>query len=385
MKINKLLVQIILGFITAFVISKLFFSEKRKFDELALGTETVTYMAKNNNQDNIHLTKIDNSEELDFLNTFKKSGNKKVVLFLGNSQTHSINQMKVGQVNFIRLLDDRHFNSDYKVGCHSMPNAGLQEFYLSYMYWKRKLNIKVLVIPLFFDDLREDGIRDVFFTNLINERFLISDSLSYIGKKINTNLKSYWSSKKDIKQSEDLVEKKDNQALKETVQEDVENYLNLFLEKNSKTWNNRENVRGDFFVWLYQLRNTVLGINASTVRKMIPQRYNDNLEALQLLLDDCKKNDVKVILYIPPIRSDVPIPYETKLYTEFKNDIKKICEKEKGKFFYSDFDTIIPGKYWGFKEATNLLEKRELDYMHFQFKGHQILADSLFNHLNLIK
>jgi hypothetical protein len=266
-----------------------------------------------------------------------------------------------------------------------MPNAGLQEFYLSYMYWKKKLKIKVLVIPLFFDDLREEGIRDLFFTNLITDRFLISDSLSHIGKKINANLKKSWSSNKEIKPVSDVVEKKDNQALKETVQEDVENYFNVFLEKNSKAWNNRENIRGDFFVWLYQLRNTVLGINASTLRKMIPQRYDDNLDALKLILADCKKNDVKVFLYIPPIRSDVPIPYEKMMYVNFKSHVNEICKKEKGIFFYADFDTIIPGKYWGFKGATNLLEKREMDYMHFQFRGHQILADSLFNHLISIK
>ncbi len=384
MKLNKLLVQIILGFITALVIVQLLFSEKRKFDELALGTETVTYMAKDISGSNIHLTHIDKAEEGVFVNDYNTRGNKNVTLFLGNSQTHSINQMKNGEVNFIRILHDTLINSNSEILCHSMPNAGMQEFYLSYMYWKKKLNIKVLVIPLFFDDLREDGIRDVFFTNLINDRFLLSDSLSHIGKKINTNLKSYWSSKKEVKLTNSSVEKNDNQALRETVQEDVENNLNLFLEKNSKSWNNRENVRGDFFVWLYQFRNTILGINASTIRKMIPQRYKDNLEALELILNDCKKNDIKVLLYIPPIRSDVPIPYEKKLYSNFKNKIKEICKKEKSKLFYADFDTIIPGRYWGFKGATNLLEKREMDYMHFQFKGHQILADSLFNHLKLI-
>ena len=47
-----------------------------------------------------------------------------------------------------------------------------------------------MAIPLFFDDLREDGIRDVFFPKLINNRFLVSDSSSYIGKKINANLKN---------------------------------------------------------------------------------------------------------------------------------------------------------------------------------------------------
>lgn len=385
MKINKLLVQLILGFIGAFLIVNWFFSEKQKFDELALGTETVTYTARNFKNENIHISKIDRFEESSFISSYQKAINKNSILFLGNSQTHSINQMKQGQVNYIRLLSDSDINNKLNVVCHSMPNAGLQEFYLSYMYWKDKIKIKTLVIPLFFDDLREDGIRDVFFPNLIKNRFLIKDSLSYIGNKLNANLKSYWSSNTKENKSAEELENKDISALKETVQEDVENKINIFLQKNCKSWSYRENVRGDFFVWIYQLRNTVLGIKANTVRKMIPQRYKDNMEALDLILSDCKKNNIKVLLYIPPIRSDVPIPYDRKAYNFFKKQVQKKCVNEKNIFFYCDLDTIIPGKYWGYKESTNLLEKREVDYMHFQFEGHKILADSLHNQLKFIQ
>ena len=49
--------------------------------------------------------------------------------------------------------------------------------------------------------------------------------------------------------------------------------------------------------------------------------------------------------------------------------------------FYN-FEKIVPGELWGYKGSTNLLEKREVDYMHFQYKGHQILADSLIKYLN---
>jgi lysophospholipase L1-like esterase len=117
---------------------------------------------------------------------------------------------------------------------------------------------------------------------------------------------------------------------------------------------------------------------------MIPQRYEDNMAALQLILEECKKNNINVLLYIPPIRSDIPLPYQNDLYHSFKSSVKEICMKEKGLFYFADFDTIIPGNLWGYKEATNLTEKREADYMHFQFKGHQILADSLYNHLKLL-
>jgi hypothetical protein len=45
----------------------------------------------------------------------------------------------------------------------------------------------------------------------------------------------------------------------------------------------------------------------------------------------------------------------------------------------------MTGYLWGYKASTNLLDKREVDYMHFKYKGHQILADSIYKHLSFIK
>lgn len=385
MRSNRVLLQIIFGFIIAIAIIQIWFSGNTKFDELALGTETTTYYAKNISNEPIHISRIDNNEEPGFLQSYINSGKPKTIFFLGNSQTHSINQINKNQSNFIQILNDTLFKSDKKVYCQSLPNANLQEFLLSYLYWSDKINIETLVVPLFFDDLREDGIRDVFYPNLIRDRYLILDSSSEIAYKINKNLRSYWTQSLDIIDTVNKQVNKNNIALKETVQEGVENKLNTYFETNVKSWNNRENVRGDFFVWLYQLRNTILRIRASTVRKMIPQKYTDNMEALNLLLNECKQNDVKVLLYIPPIRNDVPLPYQLDLYKQFKMDIKKICETEKNKFFFADFDNIIPGYLWGYKASTNLLDKREVDYMHFKYKAHQILADSIYKHLSFIK
>lgn len=293
-----------------------------------------------------------------------------MIFFLGNSQTHSINQKKRNDINVIELLHDSLNSSNVEVLCHSFPNASMQEFYLSFKYWQRKLPIKTLVIPVFFDDFREDGIRDVFFEKLVNSKFVLDDNSNLVNQKINTNLKSFWGSKVNLDTAE---------TSKSTIQERVEKSINNYLENNIVTWNQRENVRGDFFVWIYKLRNTIFGIKAQSIRKMIPLRFEYNMDALKLILADGKNNKIKVILYIPPIRNDVILPYEKADYQKFKGEILNLnsvnCK-------VLDFDDIVPGKFWGFKEATNLLEQREVDYMHFQFKGHQILADSLYQHIN---
>jgi lysophospholipase L1-like esterase len=203
----------------------------------------------------------------------------------------------------------------------------------------------------------------------VESKFLLDDDSNLVNHKINTNLKSYWGSKVILDTAE---------TRKATIQERVENLINNYLANNIVTWNQRENVKGDFFVWIYKLRNSIFGIKAQTIRKMIPQKYEYNMEALKLTLADAINNNVKVILYILPIRKDVNLPYEKADYQKFKEYVMNLKSRN---CTVLDFDDIIPGKLWGYKEATNFLEKREVDYMHFQFKGHQILADSLFQYI----
>ena len=140
---------------------------------------------------------------------------------------------------------------------------------------------------------------------------------------------------------------------------------------------NRPNVRGDFFNWLYRLRNTVFRIKASTIRKMIPQRYELNMQALKLLVEDCVSERKKSILYIPPIRSDATLPYDENDYNNFKKQVKELSEKMGPLVYFRNYEGIVPAELWGYKAATNLQSDREIDYMHFQYRGHQIMADSL--------
>ena len=83
---------------------------------------------------------------------------------------------------------------------------------------------------------------------------------------------------------------------------------------------------------------------------------------------------------IPPIRNDVKIPYDSNEYIDFKNEVKNIAQ-----FYNTNFvnlENIVPGEYWGLKTSTNIGQHIELDFMHFMFEGHKILAETLLNHIN---
>ena len=160
-------------------------------------------------------------------------------------------------------------------------------------------------------------------------------------------------------------------------QEITEEFLNTKLSEFSKVWDNRDNLRVKFLQNLRKLRNFIFNINAQSTRKTIPQRYEDNILALKQIIQSSKNNNIKLFLYIPPLRNDVKIPYDINEYNNFKKDMHTLARNEELLLF--DFESIIPPEYWGFKNFSSF---KELDFMHFRQKGHNILSDKLYQKLS---
>jgi hypothetical protein len=354
--------------VSALLLSLLFIyllnHRQENFADQALGEETSRYLALKGKQP-IHAVELDSSLLNDILRAIDTLYN--TTLFLGNSQTHSINQMNPGEVNYIEILSKRVKSN---ILCQSIPNANLQEFLLLYNFWKDKTKITRLVVPVFMDDLREDGIRPFFINYLLQSKYLISDSSSCC-KQINNEL---------FELSKKAADATGTQSEYLTLQDKTEAKINQFLYENSGAWGQRENLRGNLFVFLYELRNMVFHINASTKRKMIPVRYASNLNALRQILFDSKQRNIQTLIYIPPIRHDTDIPYDSSEYFQFKIEIENLANQFRADF--KNFEDIVPGPLWGYKASTNASGKKELDFMHFKAKGHQILADSLYKLIN---
>jgi hypothetical protein len=168
-------------------------------------------------------------------------------------------------------------------------------------------------------------------------------------------------------------------ALEDTVQEQSEKYLNDELEEIWNIWEKRPELRGSFLGNLYLFRNWLFRINPSSIRKMIPGRYIMNMQALKAILQSANEQKIKVLIYIPPLRDDVKIPYDLEQYSNFKAEVQSIV-KEYGVRF-SNLENLVPAKYWGTKDTTTLGGGQELDFMHFQAGGHRLLADALYEEL----
>lgn len=359
---NHLIILVVSAILAGFIL-RFSFSGERDFEDAALGTLTVSYEAKDALGRDIHTTKQGEAEIRDMLAVAKSSNRK--VLVLGNSQTHSINQKLEGQVVYPELLHT--LDSSTAVLTNSLPNANLQEFYAILSWWLRQANFDQLIVPVFMDDLREDGLRKDFLGALGRGSFQLK-GIDPFHEGLNEQLRGM-----QIASSPNAEE---NELDDETPQDYVERELNVWLSEHSETWSNRPNARGDFFLALYRWRNQLFNISATTKRKMIPARKEKNMKALNNILELTASEEIPTLIYIPPIRTDVEVPYDLKEYEAFKSEVDDAVAAH-AHVRFKNWEGIVPGKLWGLKASTTGDDEQELDFMHFQFKGHQILADSL--------
>ena len=367
-QVSRPLIQLIGALLVAYFLFDILNPNKISFENLALGTETSMNQAKDKNGKLIHYLRLD-SQELLSLESLTKSSLDSIILFLGNSQTHSINQMKPNDRNYVELINEYlSEKQQYSVIAFSFPNANLQEFYLAFDYiLSRNYPLQKLIFPIFMDDLRESGIRDLFFTELVKNNYQMMDT-TCISNEINKTLSVNWKRGSNENQIE------------LTMQEKSEKWLNQYLVNKLPIWGQRETMRGTLMNWLYMLRNTIFGIRPSSVRHMISEPYQKNLEALNAILHLAKNKGVSVYFYIPPIRSDVGLPYDQSELSKFNKDVNALATLNSANI--KDFSGIVPGKFWGYKEPTNFIDSIEVDFMHFQFQGHRILADSLIQFIS---
>ncbi len=254
----------------------------------------------------------------------------------------------------------------------SQPNANLQEHFLTYVYLNQKQQLSHLILPVVFDDFREDGIRPELLSFSEDPETYKKLAQSPAGKKI-------------IKEKEFAANrnKTDTAGLNGTIQDHAEKYLNDWFDKNLVFWQARPDARGTLFNYLYLTRNTILGITPSSKRKIIRGRYQDNINALKAILELAKDNSTQVLVYIAPLRNDVEIPYIKSEYENFKQEVQTLVKENDAKF--SDFENLVPAELWGSKGSTTLGEQSEIDFMHFQSGGHALLANEVVKQLMNIK
>ena len=332
------------------------------FEDLALGLETHPFYARFDGHP-VHCKDLTDVESC--LSARRESGIEDVVLWLGNSQLHAVNQLKAGETSAADRLHRWLRTADRYLMVLSQPNANLQEHYLLLEYLSSRDPVKTLILPLVFDDMREDGIRPSLSGMVADPLVFDRLSITSTGRAL-----------RQSHENRDLGSN-DMSALRDTPQEIVEKHLNDALADYWTVWRERPWFRGQIYNGLYLFRNTIFGIKASSIRKVIPGRYAMNRQALKDMLDVAASYGIFVYAYIAPLRNDVTPPYDPSEYALFKKDMSALLNKPGAAFL--DLENLVPGSFWGQKEATTLGGQPEVDFMHFQAPGHALLAQALWD------
>lgn len=289
------------------------------------------------------------------------SGREKKVIWLGNSQLHTINQYQNGQhlAPYWVRETARQRDCFWPYGL-SLPNANFQEYFALTAYSLTAMRVDAAVLSLVFDDLREDGLRPGFSVLMADgmRKMLEADE---VGRDIVARYD------KDQAQSRGNAE--ENQGLNGFVQKRFEDSLTDGLGKIIPGWADRPNLRAHLLTDLYYLRNYVLHIQATTARKQIPARYARNMAALEASLRHLRDQRIPIVLYIAPIRQDATLPYDLAEYTLWKSVVTELAFRYGAQFM--NLETEVPAGLWG------SYHKADLDFMHFQGEGHRLLATAV--------
>lgn len=293
---------------------------------------------------------------------WRKRGARPAALWLGNSQLHGVNQAKPWHKSAPGVLFARLDARGVDLLAFSPPNASAEEHLLAFEYMRKDLALKYLIVSVCFDDFRVGEIRDSLLPTLADARCRAALAATEAGRALLQRNPSAGD-----------AGGKDFAGVARTTQEHSELFLNETLDEYSALWRARPQARGQVFLALYRIRNTAFGITAQTQRRMLRPAYLRNTSAVAAMLDGARKAGVSVLMYIVPIRSDVAIPYVQAEYASFKKELGALVRAKGGTF--ADLGSLVPGRYWGSKDSTNVGGRAELDFMHFKVSGHELLAE----------
>lgn len=333
-----------------------------RYDELALGTQNTSIFAKDG-QFPIHISKAE--EVSDLVAGWKSRGEQPVVLWLGNSQLHAINQAHREAQTAPQRVFQRMQYAGIDALTFSIPNANLQEHLVIFEAMKSQFPIQLLILPVVFDDFRETDIRDSLHVFLQKKAVIDGLKHSPTGRQL-------------LAKTLPVPKSQATESHWDTYQDKCERKLETFAESHSAVFAARGDLRSRVFATLYQWRNRCFGIDAQTIRRKIESRYDKNWLALLSILGSADESQIPVLLYVAPLRRDVAPPYDPAEYELFRANVLSLDSRPQ--VIAYDLESTVPGELWG-TMADIQGNGQGYDFMHFQEGGHELLASEILQQI----
>jgi hypothetical protein len=358
LNIRSELLSLLLGAVLAITFLNLALRKLVDLNTAALGGQTTAVLAE---VDGLRMACFDASDTDNCESAYKRAGEGPAVLWLGNSQNFAINRYKPGDELAAVKVHKWLKNRGSWLVSYAQPNANFDEQAVLFESLIHRYNTRLVILPLFMDKLREQGIRDTVAAFLNDPKTAEQVQRS-----------PEWP---DVAP---LLVKKTEPEKDPTIQAKVEDQVNSLLDQYWPLWRDRSWMRGNVGFVIQQLRNKLFGIHSYTKRPVDPQVYAEKLDVLSKMLQSARDQHVRMLLYIPPYRHDISGPYEDVQYAKFKADVKALAAKYDASFV--DLDNTVPGPLWATVVDT-ITGFEEPDFMHFTAEGHSLLAKAIEDRL----
>lgn len=324
------------------------------FGDAALGVETQTVVGYLDG-DRVHCFELSDAEQC--ISPANNRALESRVLWFGNSQLHAINQPRSEDEPASVLAARKLRPHGIELLTFSQPNANLAEHLILFEALSQVYRFDMLVLPIVFDDMREQSLRPSIKEALADPTLAALLEITEVGLELSQ------------------LAQRAKESSSDSLQIRSEKMITTALDACCGWESLRKQARGGISLFVYQLRNYVFGINPSSIRRMIPSAYTLNMAAYETILTLAQARGIQILVYVPPLRSDVKTPYEPSEYAGFLEAIETLAGEYGADFV--NLENIVPGPLWGMKDATSIGGKPEFDFMHFQAAGHALLSESI--------
>src|ERR1700730_5700415 len=337
-----------------------------KLGEAALGGQTAEVLGEDSG---FRFTCFDATDTEICENAYERAGRPPAIVWLGNSQNFAINRYQPGDQLAVSIVHRWLQDKESWLVSYTQPNANFYEQAIVFEAVARRYNTRLLILPVFMDKLREQGVRDsvAAFMNQPSTADLVRRSPEWPGLAPVLNQRG---------QTEGQL------PTDRTIQARVEEQFEALLSRYVPIWRDREILRGNLEMAMNTLRNKALGIHSYTKRPVDPGVYAEKMQMLQNILESAKHLNIRVLLYIPPYRQDISGPYDNAQYSQFKRDVSSLAVQYEAD--YVDLTDLVPGPLWA-TVVDHLFGFEEPDFMHFTAEGHRRLAGAIQSRLLNLK
>jgi hypothetical protein len=291
----------------------------------------------------------------------------RLIIWIGNSQQHAINQPRPGDevasVVLHKSLNGNVFPGDNPAFGMSYPNLSMSEIFLltfALVTQQKEKCPGLIVLGVRFQDTKQLGLRSDF-----RELFDLPD--------IEKDLSSFLASVDADNAIQDITDEMVAYQAVKNERKTLEHRLSKITGSLFPLFREKDTIYNWLMIKLYMLRNFALGIRTDTKRPLLESRYQTAMQYLELTLNASKRARVPVFVYNIPLRPGNSSPYILSEYQHFREAVSSLCFKYNVK--YRDYDGLIPLEEWG---STQIV-REERDYMHFTGAGHKRLARQVKN------